>query len=58
MTLQEEIAIAINKHCAENRSNTPDFILAQYLMVCLSAFNNATEMRDRWYSNEAIKKGG
>jgi hypothetical protein len=58
MTLQEEITIAINKHCAENVSNTPDFILAQFLMVCLSAFNNTTIMRDKWHSSEAIKKGG
>jgi len=58
MGLQEEIMIAINKNSAENKSNTPDFILAQFLMMCLSAYNNAVEMRDRWHSNEAIKKGG
>ena len=58
MNLQEEIMIAINKHSAENKSNTPDFILAQFLMTCLNAFDHAVEMRDRWHSNEAIKKGG
>lgn len=49
MTLQEEIIIAINKHSAENESNTPDFILAQFLIGCLSAFNEATKTRDKWY---------
>src|ERR1041385_370169 len=31
----------INAHSQENGSNTPDFILAQYLLACLRAFNTA-----------------
>lgn len=39
--LEREISSVLNKHSAENESNTPDFILAEYLMACLNAFNTA-----------------
>lgn len=39
--LERELAVVLNKHSAENGSNTPDFILAEYLMGCLKAFNIA-----------------
>jgi hypothetical protein len=49
MSLHDEIAAVINRHCAENGSNTPDFILAQYLVDCLRAFDGAVMARERWY---------
>lgn len=52
MTLQEEIRHTLNKCCAENVSNTPDFILAEYLMSCLDAFEKASNARDKWYAIE------
>lgn len=48
-TLRDEIKTAINCHSAENGSNTPDFILAQYLLDCLAAFDKAVIARERWY---------
>lgn len=39
----------INTCSRENDSNTPDFILAQYIMSCLEAYELATRARDRWY---------
>ena len=59
MTLQEEIKMVLNKHCAENNSNTPDFILGEYLVACLEAFNRATNRRENWYGHEAkfVKEG-
>ena len=36
----------INEYCMENDSNTPDYILATYLVNCLNAFNIALEQRD------------
>jgi hypothetical protein len=45
--LEEEIRATINRNCAENTSNTPDFILAEYLMDCLNAFDKATIYRDK-----------
>lgn len=48
-SLRKSIEQVINLHSAENASNTPDFILAEYLMNCLSAFDWATKQRDAWY---------
>jgi len=48
-TLRRKIESAINQMSAENGSNTPDFILAEYLTDCLAAFDKATMARDRWY---------
>lgn len=39
----------INKHSMENDSDTPDFILAQYMFTCLSAYRNAVQARDKWF---------
>lgn len=49
--LRAEIAfsIKINRCSAENGSNTPDFILAEYLTNCLAAFDAATARREKWY---------
>lgn len=47
--LETDLAIALNQHCAENGSNTPDHILAQYLMSCLEAFNRTSRLREHWY---------
>jgi hypothetical protein len=49
MTLKEELEHAINRHSAENGSNTPDFILAEYLMAALAAFDAATVARGKWF---------
>lgn len=42
----------INRHSVENESDTPDFILAQYLRGCLDAWNKAVRERDRWYGHD------
>lgn len=47
--LRVEIENAINRHSAENGSDTPDFILAGFLMDCLRAYDAATVQRTRWY---------
>jgi uncharacterized protein YabE (DUF348 family) len=50
---QREIATVLNRYCKENDSNTPDFILATYLMDCLNAFNSAVSSREKWYNIES-----
>ncbi len=40
----------INQHSKENTSDTPDFILAQYLNNCLTNFDLALQQRSDWYS--------
>ena len=49
MTLRKEIEQALNRHSAENESNTPDFILASYIEDCLAAFDTAVNARTKWY---------
>ena len=39
----------LNTHSRENGSNTPDFLLAQYLLACLQAADAAGQARERWY---------
>lgn len=48
-TLEKEISAVLNCHSAENGSDTPDFILAQYLLACLAAFDAAAKKREVWY---------
>lgn len=48
-TLERAIEHAINKFSAENGSNTPDFILAQFLMGALAAWDGAVKRREEWY---------
>ena len=46
---RKKIEDAINEHSMENGSNTPDFILAEYLHACLLSFDTAITARDKWY---------
>lgn len=48
-TLEGAIEHAINKFSAESGSNTPDFILAQFLMGALAAWDAAVKRREEWY---------
>lgn len=41
----------INIHSMENGSNTPDFLLAEYLLGCLDNFERTTGSRDRWHGS-------
>ena len=52
MTLKDEIRDALNRNSAENTSNTPDFILAQFLEGCLAAFDQAVQQRENWYGRD------
>ena len=46
---EKELEILINKHSMENDSNTPDYILAEYLNSCLKLFNNTLKRRTGYY---------
>lgn len=47
--LRQELEHLLNRHSRENRSGTPDFILAGYLVRSLAAFDAATKERDKWW---------
>lgn len=49
MNFQDELRALINRFSQENGSNTPDYILATYLIACLAAFDAAVEQREGWY---------
>lgn len=48
-SFEQELSELINKHSLEGNSNTPDFILAEYMSKCLENFNTTSVARERWY---------
>ena len=48
-TLRRDLAAVLNRFSRDNGSNTPDFILAQYLTNCLDAFDAAVQKRAQWF---------
>jgi len=52
---KKELEQLINKYSMENDSNTPDFILAEYLSNCLRTFNTTIQRRESWYGRDKKK---
>lgn len=50
-----ELAGLLNKYSLENHSNTPDYVLAQFLVTCLDAFNQGVS--DRQLSSPPTQEG-
>lgn len=48
-SFSKELEHLINAHSVENGSNTPDFILAEYMMGCLRAYEQAVEKKEAWF---------
>ena len=44
----KDFAKVINYHSLENSSDTPDFIIATYLVSCLENLNGLIEAREMW----------
>jgi len=49
---RDELSSLINRHSKENGSDTPDYILAEYLGDCLVAFDKTVAAREKWYGRE------
>lgn len=49
LEFRHELEALINAKCLELESNTPDFILCEYLIDALAAFDRAVNARERWY---------
>lgn len=47
--LQRALTGLLNKFSVEGESNTPDFILAKFMLKCLEAFDEATTSRTSWH---------
>ena len=47
--LTKRLEDLMNSISRENESNTPDFLLADYLVNCLEIFDQTIKSRDAWY---------
>ena len=45
-----DIARVVNKYSLEQESQTPDYILAEYMLKSLSDLNRLMRDRDYWYN--------
>lgn len=52
---RRELEYLINRYSKENGSDTPDFILADFLEGCLNLFDSAIKTREKWYGRNIIK---
>lgn len=48
-----ELTSLLNKHSRENGSNTPDFILAEFLDSCIDVFDYAINEREKWHGRKS-----
>jgi hypothetical protein len=53
MSFEKDLESLINKYSKENESNTPDYILAKYMLRSLENFNLTLKERSEWY-NEPV----
>lgn len=51
-TFRHELQRLINSVSMENGSNTPDWVLADYLKSCLDNFDRAVNARETWYGRQ------
>ena len=56
-TFEEALRKLINECSMEKGSDTPDFILAQYMKDCLDAFDRAVKERSNWYKDNPCNIG-
>jgi hypothetical protein len=47
--LERDLAAVLHRYSQENGSNTPDFLLAEYLLACLATWNTYVVKRDKWH---------
>ena len=54
MALKEKLTELLNSESREQDSDTPDFILAEYMINCLEAFELASNRREVHYRRPPI----
>ena len=55
INFEQELTQLLNKYSKENDSNTPDFILSEYLQGCLNTYNKTLKARDKWFNIDEQK---
>lgn len=58
LEFRRDLAAVLNRHSREAESNTPDFILADYLIDCLTVLERATATREAWYGVKLVPGKG
>jgi hypothetical protein len=56
-TFRDELRQLLNKHNMEAGSDSPDFILSEYLHRQLEVFDATVKERDRWYGRVSLAAG-
>lgn len=46
---RQDLESAVNRNSIENGSDTPDFIIAEFLADCTAALDKAIKRREKWY---------
>lgn len=49
---RKELESVINRHSMENGSDTPDFLLAEYLTAQLNLWDQFVTRREQWYGRK------
>jgi hypothetical protein len=52
LEFRQELEALINAKSLELESNTPDFILCEFLLDSLTAFDRAVNAREKWFGRE------
>lgn len=50
---RKELTTLVNRYSQENGSNTPDFLLAAYLVACLETYDVTVSAREKWYGRSS-----
>ena len=54
-TFRKELQHVINCYSKENGSDTPDFILAEYLEDCLNSYDKAVAAKEKHHGRKLLK---
>lgn len=55
---QRDLQDLINKHSMESFSDTPDFILAEFLSACLEVYDRTVARRENWHGRHVTSERG
>lgn len=53
-SFQKALESLLSRYCKDNASNTPDFLLAEYMLNVLDAFTTLNNKRERWYGRKVF----
>lgn len=51
-TFRESLTRLLNSYSKENSSNTPDYLLANFLIGCMDVFDLTVRRRDEWFGRD------